>query len=1233
MDGDGDMDVLSAGDSGIAWHENANRIAVDPISGLTTTEAGGAAVFTVALGREPTADVTIELSSSDATEGTVAPTSLIYTAWNWMSPQEVTVTGIYDDINDGDISYTIITAAAISEDPFYAGLNIADVSVTNVDVGPADFGDAPSPYPTLGVDDGPHHLASGPRLGINRDTEHNGSPSLDADADDNTGPLDDEDGVDFDRIVMVGQLDATVRINVQNAPQGAKLDVWIDFNADGSWGGPFERIANALDVFEGNNAIRFDVPSWAAQGVTYARFRLSSSGDLAPTGGATDGEVEDFQVLITRPRPANCEFTPHTLATTARGLNSVFAADIDGDGDMDALSAAQTSVDWYENDGTPDFACHTIATGHARSVFAADVDGDSDLDVVAAFSYGLIAWYENDGSGSFLAHTITTSAYGVNSVFVADMDGDGDMDVLSPFQGSTDWYENDGTENFTPRTVTTWAFSSESIFPADVDSDGDMDVVLANGNTIAWGENNGDESFEIRIIGFANTPTAYVDSLFAADLDSDGDVDVLSADGTDDRIAWFENDGIEGFTTHTITASADGASSVFAADMDGDGDWDVISASSMDHTIAWYENEGEGVSTPRIITDSASFARSIFLADMDGDGDLDVLSASRAVGATISWYENLHDPAGISITPNLGHMTTETGGEATLTVVLESEPIADVRIRVTSSDTTEGIVPAFPLMFTSQNWSTPQTVTVTGENDDVDDGDIGYTIVVGPVTSFDTNYSSIDPADVSVTNTDNDTAGVTVTPVSGLVTTEAGGADQFTVVLDTQPIADVTIALSSSDTTEGTVAPAALTFTAANWNTAQTVTVTGVNDDVDDDDIVYTITVGPVTGSDAKYIPVDPTDVTVTNTDDDDTSATVVGRHIFYNNSAWDGNGAGPNANDDNAIAPPPSLIDPGEPGKELGKQALLPGETATFVNYTSYSKGINGVMVDINGLVATPTNADFQFKVGNDNNPTGWATAPAPQPVTVRAGAGVGGSDRVTVIWAEPGAIAVQWLQVTVLANDNTGLAADDVFYFGNAVGESGNSLANAAVDATDEIGARNHPHWFMDPAPIYDAYDYNRDKKVDATDQIIARNNQTFFLNDLNLIAMPLPPAAGGPVSSATVQVAMHLASSGSRIQQTANSQVAVPTIPSATYDAVFEEGVATESESPTVASFEALWLYDFEPTQESKRDDSVKKAVDQLFADDLLYRLRCPTDDGHGATKFIPRGRGVGSRIGWG
>src|SRR5204863_3352471 len=98
---------------------------------------------------------------------------------------------------------------------------------------------------------------------------------------------------------------------------------------------------------------------------------------------------------------------------------------------------------------------------------------------------------------------------------------------------------------------------------------------------------------------------------------------------------------------------------------------------------------------------------------------------------------------------------------------------------------------------------------------------VAYTIVTAAATSADRSYSGRDAADVGVTNTDDDTAGITVIPTSGLTTTEGGGTATFTVALTSQPTANVTIGLSSSDLTEGTVAPASVTFTSGNWNTAQ----------------------------------------------------------------------------------------------------------------------------------------------------------------------------------------------------------------------------------------------------------------------------------------------------------------------------------------------------------------------------------------------------------------------------
>ena len=115
-------------------------------------------------------------------------------------------------------------------------------------------------------------------------------------------------------------------------------------------------------------------------------------------------------------------------------------------------------------------------------------------------------------------------------------------------------------------------------------------------------------------------------------------------------------------------------------------------------------------------------------------------------------------------------------------------------------------------------------------------------------------------------------------------------------------------------------------------------------------------------------------------------AGSVVGRRLFYNQSRFDGNDAAANAADDAAIA--------------TDKIALLPGGTSSFANYTSYNRGINGLMIDIAGLPpALLTAGDFSFQVGNSS--TSASGVRWPRADRFRAtGAGVGGSSRVTLVW-----------------------------------------------------------------------------------------------------------------------------------------------------------------------------------------------------------------------------------------
>ncbi|HEY0109197.1 MAG TPA: Calx-beta domain-containing protein [Fibrella sp.] len=240
---------------------------------------------------------------------------------------------------------------------------------------------------------------------------------------------------------------------------------------------------------------------------------------------------------------------------------------------------------------------------------------------------------------------------------------------------------------------------------------------------------------------------------------------------------------------------------------------------------------------------------------------------------------NLNDDnVGITVTPSSGLTTRESGSTTSFTVRLNSPPTSDVTLSYTSNDVSEGLLATnldptprqtVQLIFTATNYNQPQTVTVIGQDDTIQDGDIQYLVLANDSVSSDTKYNGLKSSDVSVTNLDNEVAGLTVTPFEGLITSESGTAATFTVRLNLRPTANVTIPVSSSDTSEGTVAPTTLTFTSTNFANPQTVTVRGVDDLVRDGNVDYTIVFGPATSTDPQYNGLDAEDVTATNLDDE----------------------------------------------------------------------------------------------------------------------------------------------------------------------------------------------------------------------------------------------------------------------------------------------------------------------------------------------------------------------------
>ncbi len=278
--------------------------------------------------------------------------------------------------------------------------------------------------------------------------------------------------------------------------------------------------------------------------------------------------------------------------------------------------------------------------------------------------------------------------------------------------------------------------------------------------------------------------------------------------------------------------------------------------------------------------------------------ELGTLPSGYVAGATshqtITITDN--DSAGVSISETSGStaVTEAAGGpnSDTYTVVLDSQPTHEVTVTVTAG---AGVLVDGPdlgstgtrvetLTFSTSNWNSAQTVKVYGDDDNIDQAATRTVTITHAASSTDPNYgSSRNIEDVDVTVTDDDSSGVTITPSGGsTAVTEAAGpgnSDTYSVVLDSQPTHPVMVTATSDTPGAATVsvgggaagASATLTFSTSNWNSAQTVTVFGVDDAVDQVVPQSVVISHAATSTDTNYSLADAGSVVVTVADDDST--------------------------------------------------------------------------------------------------------------------------------------------------------------------------------------------------------------------------------------------------------------------------------------------------------------------------------------------------------------------------
>jgi hypothetical protein len=406
---------------------------------------------------------------------------------------------------------------------------------------------------------------------------------------------------------------------------------------------------------------------------------------------------------------AQIDFEPHiTVDDTGgtNGANSVFAADLDGDGDMDMISASgnDDKIAWYENtDGLGTFGPQQIISETvpgASSVYAADIDGDGDIDILAA-SYldNTISWFANNGQGVFGSRQIvSTLANGASSVYANDVDGDGDMDVFSAsaLDDKIAWYENiNGQGSFGTQQVISINFDYPlDVVAGDIDGDGDMDILSGSrysNSRVAWFKNtNGQGNFVFQ--QELSTDIAYCRGAVLADIDGDGDLDIVATSWVfpEDRIIWFENTNGQGnfnITPQLVGLLDDNArpETVYATDFDNDGKID-IALGTANEGLSWFKNNGLGTfGAIQIIDSEIRDVRTVLSSDIDGNGSQDILIAANRADR-IAWHKNTNGQGNFGPTNVLAEINGANGARKVISVDLDSDGDKDILTVLTNDD-------------------------------------------------------------------------------------------------------------------------------------------------------------------------------------------------------------------------------------------------------------------------------------------------------------------------------------------------------------------------------------------------------------------------------------------------------------------------------------------------------------------------------------------------------------------
>ena len=823
-----------------------------------TVNEGSTADYTVVLDVQPAGDVTVTISGHSGTDlalsgTTLTSNELTFTTENWGTAQTVTVKAAEDEDAVTDADVTLVHAISSADDSFYNAL--ADQSVT-VSITENDAAGVTINPTTLTVTEG------------------------------------DATGASY-TVVLTSQPAGDVRVTVSGHSG-------TDLTLSGT-----TLTSNVLTFTTANWDTAQTVTVKAAEdddAVTDADVTLTHA--ISSTDDSTYDALanQSVTVTITENDAVGVTISPTTLTVTegdATGVSYTVVLTSQPAGDVTITISGHANTDLsisgttLSGDDELTFTTANWDTAQTVTVKAAEDDDavtDADVTLVHAISstddsvYNALADQsvtvsitENDAVGVTISPTTLTvtegDATGLSYTVVLTSQPAGDVTVTVSGHSGTDLsiestgLNEDGELTFTTET---WDTAQTVTVKAAEDDDADTDADVTLTHAISSTDDStynalANQSVTVSItendaVGVTINPTTLT---------------VTEGDATGVSYTVVLTSQPAGDVTITISGHSGTNLSISGTTLSGDDELTFTTANwDTAQTVTVKAAEDDDAVTDADVT----LTHAISSTD---DSTYDAL-ANQSVTVTIT--EN--DAVGVTINPTT---LTVTEGDATgvsYTVVLTSQPAGDVRVTVSGHSGTDltlsgTTLTSNMLTFTTANWDTAQTVTVKAAEDDDAVTDADVTLAHAISSTDDSVYDALADKSVTVTITENDADGVTISPTTLTVTEGDPAGVSYTVVLTSQPAGDVTITISGHANTDLSISGTTLsgddelTFTTANWDTAQTVTVKAAEDDDAVTDADVTLAHAISSTDDTVYNALADQNVTVTITENDADGVTI----------------------------------------------------------------------------------------------------------------------------------------------------------------------------------------------------------------------------------------------------------------------------------------------------------------------------------------------------------------------